>query len=175
MKTALSLTALVLLFAVPASADQPLGQRGTVLDHFVGEWVMTGTIAGQKTTHDVTAEWILEQHYLRFHELARETDPATGKPAYEAIVILGWDEPTASLACLWLDTTGGGGLTNGIIGRADPGGDTLAWIFTGGEDGGGVIHNTWTYDRAANAWSWTIDIERGGQRSNFAQVTLRRR
>jgi hypothetical protein len=171
VKAALALTAL--LVAATAAADQPLAGRGTLLDHFVGDWIMTGTIAGQQTTHDITAGWILEGHYLRFHELARETDPATGQPAYEAIVILGWDEPTASLACLWLDTTGGGGLTNGIIGRAEPRDATLAWVFAG-DDEDGVIHNTWTYHRGRDAWSWVIDIERGEERSNFAMVELTR-
>ena len=173
MKTLICLA--LLLLALPAAAAQPhLGQRGTLLDRFAGQWVLTGTIAGQQTTHDVTAEWVLDQHYLRFHELARETDPVTGGPAYEAIVILGWDEPTEGLACLWLDSTGGGGLTNGVIGYAVPDDETLAWVFAGGDDEG-VIHNTWTYDRAADTWSWTIDIERGGEQSNFAEVELRRR
>ncbi len=173
MTRTLSITALALLLATAVAAETPLGQRATLLDQFAGQWLMTGTIAGGPVTHDLTAEWILEGHYLQLHELARETDPATGKSAYEAVVLLGWDEPTGRLACLWLDTTGGGGLTNGIIGHAEPDGDTLAWVFDGGE--GGVIHNIWNYDREADTWSWVIDNERGGERSNFAMVSLARR
>jgi len=168
-----ALAALTLLLALAATAETPLGDRATLLDQLAGDWVMTGTIAGGPVTHDVTAEWVLEGQYLRFHELARETDPATGKPAYEAIVILGWDEPTGRLACLWLDTTGGGGLTNGVIGYATPDGDTLAWVFDGGD--GSVIHNTWVYDQNADTWAWSIDNEREGARSNFARVALTRR
>jgi hypothetical protein len=165
--------AAALLFALPAAADTPLRDRGTVLDRLAGQWVLTGTIAGQPTTHDVDAGWVLQGHYLRLHELARETDPATGAAAYEAIVLVGWDEPTGRFACLWLDVTGGSGLCDEGIGHAGPGDEALAFVW---DDGNGRrIHNTWTHHPETDTWSWAIDDEQGGERSAFARVVLRRR
>ena len=169
MKTVLCVIALLLL--VPSMATAQLGLQGTLLDEMAGNWVMRGTIGGDEITHDITAEWVLGNHYFRFHDLAREKNE-TGAPAYEAIVFIGWDEVTSSLACLWLDETGGGGLTNGIIGYAKADGDKLPFVFKTGDDS--AINTTFIYDRDAGTWSWTIDIKRGGTISNFAEVTLTR-
>lgn len=155
----------------PAAAQQQ-GFQDDLLDQFVGTWVMTGSIAGDEVTHDIVAEWVLAHHYLRFHEIAREKDDA-GAPAYEAIVFIGWDETRNAYACLWLDVTGGGGLTGEGIGRATRDGDSLPFVFDTGV--AGVIYNTMTYDRAADTWHWLIDVERDGETTNFAEVTLARK
>ena len=44
------------------------------MDRMVGEWVMTGAIAGEQVTHDVQAEWILDRRYVRIHEASRARD-----------------------------------------------------------------------------------------------------
>lgn len=169
MKTAVCILALLLL--VPSLAAAQLGQQGTLLDDLAGNWVMRGTIAGDQVTHDITAEWVLADHYLRFHDLSREKD-AEGAPAYEAIVFMGWDEPTSNIACLWLDVTGGGGLTGCVIGHAKQDGDKLPFVFDTGESG--VILTTFVYEREVDTWLWTIDIDRDGTISHFASVTLTR-
>ena len=169
MKAVVCVIVLCLLVSLPAAAQ--LGHRETVLDRLAGNWVMRGTIAGGETTHDIDAEWVLARHYLRFHEVAREKDDS-GTPAYEAIVFIGWDEITSRFACLWLDVTGGGGLSNDAIGYAEPGGDELAFVFDMGE--GSVIHTTFTYNRGDDTWLWSIDTEKGGERKSFARVTLTR-
>jgi hypothetical protein len=30
-----------------------------LLDHLAGQWILQGTIAGKRTTHDVQVEWVL--------------------------------------------------------------------------------------------------------------------
>lgn len=171
MRTALGAAALCLSLGLPAAA-QGQGLQDPLLDQFVGTWVMTGMIAGDEVTHDIVAEWVLGHHYLRFREVAREKDDA-GMPAYEAIVFIGWDETRSAYACLWLDVTGGGGLTGEGIGRATRVGDSLPFVFDTGDSG--VIYNTMTYDREGDTWNWLIDVERDGETSNFAGVTLTRR
>ena len=132
---------------------------------------MTGTIAGDEVVHDVDADWVLAGHYLRFHDFSRER-LASGDRAYEATVFIGWDAQTERFVCLWLDVTGGEGLSNGVLGYAAPAGDTIPFVFDVGEY---AIHNTFVYHREADRWEWTIVNARGDERSEFAHVTLERR
>jgi hypothetical protein len=168
MKTVLLFVALMMLAALPTMANQP-GFQDALLDKLAGNWVLSGTIGGAESTHDIVAEWVLGHQYLRFHEVAREKDDK-GAPAYEAIVFIGWDQPTKRYACLWLDVTGGGGLSAKGIGHAKPDGDTLAFVFDTGDDG--VIHTTFAYSRDTDTWQWLIDMENGGKRTPFARVAL---
>jgi hypothetical protein len=159
------------LMTGPAAAAGP-GFQDLLLDRMVGEWVLRGTIRDAECTHDVVAEWVLGHQYLRFHEVAREKDEA-GAPAYEALVFLGWDEPTGRYACLWLDGTGGGGLTAEGIGHAEPAEDRLAFVF--GDRATSAILTTFAYDREEDAWRWLIDIDRNGAVSTFARLKMTRR
>jgi len=162
---------LIALCLAPAAFAQPLAERGTPLDHLAGRWVMSGTIAGQEIMHDLTSEWVLAGHYLRFHEIARERDE-NGDPAYEAIVYFGWDEVSERLVCLWLDVTGGGGLVPDGFGYGRPEGDRIPFVWGAGTDS--QIHNTFTYHHAQDTWAWRIDNMREGKADNFAQVLLKR-
>jgi hypothetical protein len=171
MKTAPLVFLLCILGTLPAAAQQQ-GFQDALLDQLAGNWILKGTIAGAETTHDIAAEWVLEHQYLRIHEVAREKD-SNGRPLYEAIVFIGWDQPSHRYSCLWLDSTGGGGLSSKAIGYAKPSGDEIPFVFDTGD--GGIIHNTFVYMREADSWRWTIDNERDGKRSSFAQVVLTRR
>ena len=170
MKTVLC--AVVLCFvASPQAAAQQQGFQDALLDRMAGNWVLEGTIGGDESVHDVLAEWVLDHQYLRFHEVAREKEP-DGTPLYEAIVFIGWDQPSNQYACLWLDSTGGGGLSAQALGHAKRSGDNLPFVFDTGE--GGVIHTTFAYSRDTDTWQWHIDIEKDGERKPFARVTLAR-
>jgi len=171
MKTTCCGIVLCLLMALPATAQQA-GFQDPLLDRLVGNWVMRGTIAGDEITHDVVAEWVLGHNYLRFHDVAREKDEH-GDPAYDATVFIDWDAASSRYACLWLDSTGGGGIASGVLGYATRRGDELPFVFEL-PDGTG-IHNTFVYNRDADTWEWRIDNEQGGELSPFARVTLTRR
>ena len=166
---------LVLLLALGLTAGPARAQRGgmdnPLLDRLVGEWAQEGTIAGERTTHDLDIERVLG-HYVRVHEVSRETD-ASGRPAYEAIVFIGWDEASGRYVCLWLDTTGGEGLSNGVLGFAPPTPDSLPFVFRLPD--GGVIETTFTYHRDADRWSVTIDVGDAGALRPFARLTLARK
>jgi ketosteroid isomerase-like protein len=166
-----SLLVAVLFSIAPADAPAQLARQGTLLDHLAGDWVMTGTIAGNDVVHDIDADWVLAGHYLRFHDLSRERQE-NGARAYEATVYIGWDAETGQFACLWLDVTGGEGLASGVLGYAAPAGDTIPFVFGTGES---RIHNTFVYHREQDRWEWTIVNVRGEERREFAQVMLQRR
>ena len=170
MKTVLCAVVLCFVASLQAAAQQQ-GFQDALLDRMAGNWVLEGTIGGHESVHDVLAEWVLDHQYLRFHEVAREKEP-DGTPLYEAIVFIGWDQPSNQYACLWLDSTGGGGLSARALGHAKRSGDNLPFVFDTGE--GGVIHTTFAYSRDTDTWQWHIDIEKDGERKPFARVTLAR-
>jgi len=172
MRKAVLLAAVSFLPALLTAGAARAGLDDELLDRLAGSWVMEGTIAGQDVTHDIDSEWVLGHNYIRLHELSREKDESGG-PAYEAIVFIGKDPVSGGYACLWLDQTGGGGLVGDAIGHAVPGDDEIPFVF--GDPSGGVIYNTFSYDRDSDTWSWAIDVEKDGQRSEFARVSLRRK
>ncbi len=156
----------IAVFAQVPSFQDPL------LDHLVGTWVLRGTIGGSETTHDIDAEWVLGHQYVRLHEVSREKD-AQGRPAYEAIVFIGWDEPSSGYACLWLDSTGGGGLKGEAIGHAKRSGDEIPFLFRAGD--GSLFHTTFVYCAELDVWDWLMDGEDGGKLQPFARVRLTRK
>lgn len=163
---------LVLLSAVSFSVSaQQTTFQDSLLDHFIGTWVLQGTIAGKETTHDVVAEWVLGHQYLQFHEVSREKN-AHAEPMYEATVFIGWDKPSNQYACLWLDVTGGGGLSGQAIGHAKPGAEKIAFVFKGGD--GSNFHTIFLYDRGSDTWQWLMDGEENGKLEPFARVRLKR-
>src|SRR5581483_2106389 len=135
------------------------------LDHLRGSWVLKGAIAGKPATHDVEAHWILRHEYLQVHEVSREKN-AGGDPAYEAIVLIGWDAKANQYGCLWLDSTAGGALTSHVTCRANPAGDSIPFVFELSPTDS--LHTTFSYRPASDTWQWTIDDEGKGKTSRFA-------
>lgn len=164
-----SLRLLTLLAALSAAALVH-GQRPILhdapLDHFLGHWVLEGTIAGKQTTHDVDAEWVIEHHYLRIHEVSRERN-AQGEPAYEATVHIGWNQASAEYGCVWLDTYGG--LAAVSLGKAKRNSDQIPFLFQDKDDN---FHTTFVYHGADDSWEWNMDNEADGKVRPFARVTL---
>ena len=117
--------ALALLAAPVMLAQQP-PVSSPLLDHLAGKWVMEGTIALKPTTHDIDAQWVLDHHYLRIHEVSREKK-ANGQPQYEALVFMAWNEQPKQYSCAWLDVYGG--FSVGSIGVAPPSDNELAFVF----------------------------------------------
>ncbi|MBN2184922.1 MAG: DUF1579 family protein [Candidatus Krumholzibacteriota bacterium] len=170
MKMTLTIAAAGLFLSFAAAAQEPCFEDA-LLDHLAGNWVMTGTIAGAESTHDIAVEWVLGHQYLRIREVSREKTDGGG-PLYEAIVFLGWDQPSGRYACLWLDSTGGGGLSPQAIGYAEPDEDDLAFVFDAGN--GEIFLTTFRYIMKDDSWEWLMDTESGGKRAPFARVSLTR-
>jgi hypothetical protein len=162
---------LIILVSFSASAQQTTFQDSS-LDRFIGKWVLQGTIAGKETTHDIDAEWVLGHQYVQFHEVSREKN-GNGEAMYEAIVFIGWDQPSNQYACLWLDVTGGGGLSAQAIGHAKRNGDKIAFLFKGSD--GSLFHTTFLNERSSETWQWLMDGEENGKLQPFARVKLLRK
>lgn len=76
-------------------------------------------------------------------------------------------------SCLWLDVTGGGGLSAQAIGHAERKGDEIAFQFKGSD--GSLLHTTFVYERNTDAWKWLMDGEENGKLQPFARVQLARK
>ena len=159
-----------ILLSLPAVANETNFQD-ELLDKFVGNWVLKGMIAGGDVTHDIDADWVLGHQYLRFHDVSRETTER-GALVYDATVYIGWDEAFDRYVCMWLDSTGGGGLASNVFGYAEPANDTLAFVFG---DGNARFHTTFAYNREKDTWDWIMDAEKDGHRTPFARATMIKR
>jgi hypothetical protein len=161
---------MLLLCGATARAQQPPVQS-PLLDHLVGNWVLQGTIARQPTTHDVSAEWVLDHHYVRIHEVSREKDGA-GKPKYEAIILVARNDSPKQYACVWLDVYGGLGPVS--VGLAEPRESELPFVFKD-EKGEVSFTNNFVYDAKADAWEWHMDNVANGVAREFGRVKLTRK
>lgn len=168
------LITLALFFVIASSAfAQPTSINAPFLEGLAGTWVLRGTIAGQETTHDVVAEWILEHHYLRIQERSREKDPK-GHAKYEALVLIGWDSGSSEYQCLWLDVTGGGGLAVQFIARGKKTGESIPFLFREPDNSISFI-NTFSFDKASSSWTWHMDNIKDGKPVPFGRVRLTRK
>ena len=161
------LVLLVLCSARTAVAQQP-PVNSPLLDHLAGKWVLQGTIAGQETTHDVNAEWVLGHHYVRIHEVSRKKNDK-GEPQYEATIFVGWNEAAKTYACVWLDVYGG--LTTESIGVASAKENELPFVFKD-EKGTVSFTNDFVYDAKADTWEWRMDNVANGVAKPFGRMKL---
>ena len=136
--------------------------------YLAGHWVLKGTIAGQQATHDIEGEWVLDHHYLRIHEVSREKNKQ-GKPQYEALIFVGWNEQPKQYAYAWLDVYGG--LTVESIGVATPKENEIPFVFKD-EKGSINLTNDFLYHSATDTWEWWIDNVDKGTATPFARVQL---
>lgn len=144
-----------------------------LMEKMTGKWVMRGTIGGEKIVHDVVVDRILNQQYVRIHELSREKD-AAGKPAYEAWIHIAWDKANQEFAVMWLDNTGVTNFSADGVGHGKPDGDQIPFVWKLADGSG--IRNTFVYQRKTKTWDWSIDnVEKSGKSSPFARVTLMRK
>jgi hypothetical protein len=165
----------ILLFAFLLSGNiipQQSTFQDSLLDRMVGNWTLKGIIAGQETTHDIEVSWILGHQYIQLKETSRETD-AKGKAAYEALVFIGWDSQLNQYSCLWLDITGGGGLSPNAFGHAARKVDEIAFLFKVNE--GSIFHTTFLYEKNTDTWQWMMDGEDNGKLQSFARVKLKKK
>jgi len=169
MKTIINLF-LFLLILLPANLkSQQLSRPDSLLNKMTGKWILNGTIDNKKTTHNIDIQRVLNGQYIQIKEVSREKD-LTGKPLYEAIVYICWEESKKQYSCLWLDNTSNGGISNGIIGRAKQNMDKIEFLFMYNEKS--QFHTTFEYNKETDTWQWLMDGEENGKTEPFARFTL---
>jgi hypothetical protein len=143
--------------------------QDSLLEHMTGTWILRGSIAGKETTHDIIAEWVLDHEYIQIKEVSREKK-ADGKPEYEAIVYITFDQKLDQYSCLWLDNTGNGGLAAQAIGHAKRNGDKMEFLFIDNDNS--VFHTTFLYEKTTGTWQWLMDSEEKGKLQSFAKMKI---
>ena len=169
MKTFLKLILLFVLISPVTVKSQQVSQPDSLLNKLAGKWVLTGTIEGQKTTHDVDAKRVLNGQYVQIKEVSREKDEK-GNPLYDAVVYICWQEAKKQYFCLWLDNTSNEGISNQVIGHATQNGDKIEMVFKFSD--ANQFHTTFIYDRETDSWQWLMDGEENGKLQPFASVRL---
>ena len=169
MKALISLILLLVMFVSTTLKSQQLTSPDSLLNRLTGKWILNGTIDGQKTIHDIDAQRVLNGQYIQLKEVSREKDQK-GNPLYEAIVFICWEESKKQYSCIWLDNTGNGGISNGIIGCAKQNRDKIEMVFRYSDTT--QFHTTFLYNKETDTWQWLMDEEENGKIQPFARVTL---
>ena len=169
MKKLLQLILLFVLISPVTVKSQQISQPDSLLNKLAGKWVLTGTIEGQKTIHDVDAKRVLNGQYVQIKEVSREKDEK-GNPLYDAVIYICWQEAKKQYFCLWLDNTSNEGISNQVIGRAKQNGDKIEMVFKFSD--ANQFHTTFIYDRETDTWQWLMDGDENGKLQPFARVRL---
>ena len=169
MKTSLLLFLLASTVARHAVSQSTNG----LMDHLIGRWVLSGTLAGKQTTHDVSAEWVLNRDYVQVHEISREKT-TSGAPAYEAMVFISFNSASNEYSILWLDSTASSSFAPEDAGHAKLSKDPATAIPFLFKDSAGHItfENTFVYDEKSDSWEWIMANVKDGEKKPFGRVRL---
>jgi len=151
----------------PAQLDGPKHIfNDPLLDNMAGSWKMTGKVRGQSAEHSVEADWILNHQFLRIHE--KDGSPAK---AYEALIMIGYDNASERYVAHWNDVYGGRfSETLGYGTRAD---NEIRFVF---EYPDGPFHTTFRWKPDTKQWEWLMETKNeSGRWTEFADLTLTRK
>jgi hypothetical protein len=138
-----------------------------LLDNMVGSWTLSGTILGRPAKHSLDAEWVLNHQFLRIHEKDL-AGPADISPAYEAIVMVGYDNTSERYVVHWMDIYGG--RYSETLGYGSRAGSEMALNF---EYPDGPFHTTFRWKPESKQWEWTMQQKnKAGSWTQFADLIL---
>ena len=140
-----------------------------LLDNMVGNWKVGGTIRGHNAVQTVEAAWVLNHQFLRVHETGMP-DPKSAGPAYEAIVMIGYDHASERYVAHWMDVYGG--RFSETLGYGLRSGDEITFVL---EYPDGPFHTTFLWLPEKNQWQWLMKTkDNRGHWTEFANLTLTR-
>lgn len=174
MKTNLLILALLALTLSAAAQEQtppPDGPQHTfqddLLDKMAGRWKLTGTIRGQNAEHIVDAQWTLNHQFLQVHEKDTSAPKGTA-PAYEANVMIGYDNASERYVAHWMDVFGG--RFSETLGYGTRSGDQIEFVF---EYPDGPFRTTFRWLPGKKQWQWQMRTKNSsGKWVDFANMTL---
>jgi hypothetical protein len=80
----------------------PVAPPIPLLERFIGQWTMTGTVRKRPATYRLEGGWVLQRRFVELHMEDVEHTP----PRYEARVFIGPDTVPGRLVGHWLDNFG---------------------------------------------------------------------
>ncbi|HKV06325.1 MAG TPA: hypothetical protein VJO53_14610 [Candidatus Acidoferrales bacterium] len=163
------LALLVVCAASVAFAQNPSGGRDELLDHMTGTWNLEGVTLGQQTHHTLTAEWVLDHHFLRLHEITSANAPANEKH-YEALWFLAYDDLSERYVAHLFDVFGA--RFSETLGYGPRKGNSIFLTF---EYPDGPFHTTYEWLPESGSWRWLLEQkDKDGKWTTFADFKLTR-
>jgi len=167
----LALFAWTLFAAAQEQTPPPDGAQHTfqdeLLDKMAGHWKLTGTIRGHSVEHTVEAQWVLNHQFLQVHEKDTAAPKGTG-PAYEANVMIGYDNVSERYVAHWIDVFGG--RFSETLGYGTRSGDQIEFVF---EYPDGPFHTTFRFLADKKQWQWKMRKKNSsGNWVDFSDLTL---
>jgi hypothetical protein len=145
----------------------PVAPPIPLLERFIGQWTMTGTVRKRPATYRLEGGWVLQRRFVELHMEDVEHTP----PRYEARVFIGPDTVPGRLVGHWLDNFGAAFSVPPATGAAV--GDSLTLDFP---YRGGAFHDTFVYDPGTDTWTIRLDAADGtGRWKRFADYRAVRR
>src|SRR2546421_3536526 len=147
-----------------------------LLEGLVGNWKVTGRIAGQRFEQYCDADWVLNHQFLRVHFIDsaarnRGNMETPSNAEYEALVFIGYDNMSERYVVHWLDVFGGRFSETIGFGRLNNE-NSIKFVFEGPD---GPLHNTVSRNSSNGTWSIIIEQKDGqGRWTTFAVETLHR-
>jgi hypothetical protein len=155
----LTLTMASSLFAQKQTRDT--GLNDPLLDRLIGDWSVQRKFANGRAAKSTThAEWVLKHHFVQLHY-----GGAVKRSAYEAIVLIGYDDVKKSYICHWADTFGGAYSGDGFAPRNE-GSNVMVFEF---QDPDGGIENRYEFDQQSGSWTSTIRQMENGEWKLFCR------
>jgi len=137
--------------------------QDALLDQITGRWKLFGTISGKNVEHSVEAQWVLNHRFLQVHE----KDVAT-PPAYEANIMIGYDNLSERYVAHWLDVFGG--RFSETLGYGTRSGDQIEFIF---EYPDGPFRTIFRWMADKKQWQWQMRTKNNsGKWVEFSNLTL---
>ncbi len=153
----------------PALDGPKVSLQDPLLDRMVGRWKVGGTIRGHTVEQSVGAQWVLNHQFLQIHEQGAP-DPKTAGPAYEAIVMIGYDHTSERYVAHWMDIYGG--RFSETLGYGARSGDQIEFLF---EYPDGPFRTTFRWLPEKKQWQWLMKTkDNRAQWAEFANLILTR-
>jgi hypothetical protein len=161
---------LAALWAMTAGgADEP-AQPGhgrlddPLLQNLVGKWKVTRKIRETVVGNTLEADWVLQHQFVQMH-----MKDAAEPPAYEALVLIGFDSSTQRYVAHWCDNFG---AQYSGVGYGKRTGNMIEFVFDYPD---GPFYNRFSWNPEAGAWTLLMESEgKDGKRTFFAEDTVRR-
>jgi len=135
------------------------------LDNLVGKWKIERKIRGTLVANTMEAKWVLQHHFLQL----RMKDVAN-PPAYEALVMIGYDGAKEMYVEHWMDVYGG---RLSAMGHGKRDGNSIEFKFDYPD---GPFYNTFNWQPGERGWTMNLEnTDKDGKRVFFAEDRLRRR
>lgn len=134
------------------------------LDNLVGDWRLTRVMPTRTAENTMQCRWVLGHQFVQMHMI-----DVKSPPAYEAIVLVGYDRPRSRYIAHWCDSFGGEYSADGYGVRK---GDSIEFRFDYPD---GPFFNTFTWHPETR--TWTFRGENGqpdGSRKLFMEDTAKK-